>query len=325
MVFNLGGGSSGGGNQTIRQELPGQQRPFVQDLYTQAQRAFQATPNSPFGQRFTPKANPYEERALRMARNTAIGNRGLGRTSNAIANQFAGDVEGGRYAAGNIPTFGSYAATPQVQEVIRASTQPVFEEFSERLIPQLQSTATNLGASGGSAERQILPEIAMRDFGREVARIGTQAAFEDFQGQRELIPRMGLLEQQAASLVPTLAQQGYNLNLLPSQTISQVGAGQRALENVERQEALRQYQNYIDAPWQGLDRYAGIVYGSPSAMNQDISVDGGGGIGGLASGAIGGGISGALLGNTLAGATGSALFPWAGAGLAAGSLLGLIG
>ncbi len=197
-----------------------------------------------------------------------------------------------------------------------AANQQTWDQFYNKVIPQLNQRASFLGNPSG----------AIKDLNSAVTQIGTnanlnaqQANLAEYnraqaaqQGASQLVSQGGLSSQsnalglgglagnlasgssdaqlRGAALFPSLAQAG----AIPGQLSSQFGDWGAGFQNQALQDQIGRYNYYQQAPYQNLQNYSGLINGY-------------GGLGGTtsqtpsgtakATGAVGGAVAGAQLGS----------------------------
>jgi len=140
------------------------------------------------------------------------------------------------------------AAAPGVQSAIQAATNPIFQNFEERIAPSIRrALGTDVGQAGGSRGGLQLAK-AGRDALRTAGDVGSQVAL---QAQQQ-----GLNAQQGAlNFAPQLAQ-----------LFGQPGAIQQGVGGIQQQ--LEQQQ--ASAPLNFMDQLRKLI-GSPTVLGQSAS------------------------------------------------------
>lgn len=304
------GGSSGGGTQIIEQrsnpEPPAIQRPYLEDIYKQAQQAYQATSKTPYGGSLL--AQPTSQQMSALGSQQAIGEElqagGFGQNLLTLGN----DIVSGAYLHPD--------SNPYLAASMQAALKPVEESYFERVLPGLATSATFSGAYGGTAD-QALRQASGRDFAREALDATNRVANQNYQNERNI--------QLQAPQFLNAAAQSY---LLPSNIIGSTGETLQGYNQATLDEAYQKYNLEQLAPWLGLPEYANILgtgnfSGGTSTQTGTSLNTGGSQFGNALQGAFGGAQMGGGLAS-LAGATGlSGFAPWLAGGAALGGLFGL--
>jgi hypothetical protein len=205
--------------------------------------------------------------------------------------------------------------SPYQQAAITAATRPITQQFENQVLPGISSMFSKAGRYGSGAMERATGQ-ATEAYGRALGDVSSQMANQQYMAERQL-------QQQAQAGLGGLAQYGgqlYGQQLLPSQTLAQVGQAQEQIAAQPLQEQMNRYYFQQQVPYQQLSGYLSSIYGSPlGRIGAEPQVQ----TNQLAS-ALGGASLGYLGGNIL----GSA-FPSLGQnaglyGAGAGALLGLL-
>lgn len=293
-----GGGGGGSGTQIQRSEPSTIQAPFLTDLYSQAQRQFQAGPQQFFpGRTFAdPSATTLAaEDATRQAA-AAQGVFGLGSLVPAFQQQLMSPAQ--RFQ------------DPMLQQSLQAQLRPI-EETGARLLQQARRGANQAGQLGGDRQAILEAEV-IRDVAQKQADVASRL-YGDVYGDvlRTQAATLGL----APSIMSTFTQ--------PAQTLAAVGRAEDVRAQQPITEAMQRFAFEQAAPGQALGQYGNIVAGTILPGTVTTTGPGSSGPGALA-GAIGGAGLGSLVPFTAApGATGlAAMNPYILGGALLGGLLG---
>lgn len=293
-----GGGGGGSGTQVQRQEPSAIQAPYLSDLYSQAQRQFQAGPQQFFpGRTFAdPSATTLAaEDATRQAA-AAQGVFGLGSLVPAFQQQLMSPAQ--RFQ------------DPMLQQSLQAQLRPI-EETGARLLQQARRGANQAGQLGGDRQAILEAEV-IRDVAQKQADVASRL-YGDVYGDvlRTQAATLGL----APSIMSTFTQ--------PAQTLAAVGRAEDVRAQQPITEAMQRFAFEQAAPGQALGQYGNIVAGTILPGTVTTTGPGSSGPGALA-GAIGGAGLGSLVPFTAApGATGlAAMNPYILGGALLGGLLG---
>jgi len=317
----------GGGTNTVTENADPWEgvQPYLTDLFSQAQNAYGAVPKTPFQGQMVAEPSQYSQQGADMAALLAqqIAQGQYTQGTQAASNYLQQQLTGGAYTPEALPTFADYDISA-VAPVIEAGTRPLFEQYTEQSLPQLQSQAINSGAFSGSKAVADLPQILARDFNRSLLDTAAQVGFEDFQSYRDLIPKMGQLELMAAETVPRLEQSFLESMLKAPELLGAAGAQETAIDQAIIDNELAQWREQIEAPFRGLNQYASALGQGGQFYSQTTETPGPSGVQNFLSGALGGVGLASGLGSALGeGATASFIGgPW---GMAIGGLIGGLG
>lgn len=289
-----GGGSSGGSSSSTTSEPWEKQAPFLEDLYKKAQAAWGQTSRTPYSGPITAGPTTAQQQGVKQAQQTAQQYQGAG----ASTAQLGQDMAAGKYLTPE--------SNPALQAGISAALNPIYDRYTEQVLPGITSRAISEGAYGGSRHGLGLAQGA-QDLNREALDASSRIAYDNYRNERAL-------QLQA----PGLIQQGLGLDLTPSDIMLQTGAQQQQWNQIPLNDAITRYNLAQQAPWQGLSNYSQIVQGGFPGSATTSTAQQGSQAGNAISGALGGASLAGGLGS-LAGATGlSALAPWLGIGAVLG-------
>jgi hypothetical protein len=264
-----GGSGGGGGTQVQRQEPSAIQAPYLTDLYSQAQRQFQAGPQQFFpGQTYAAPSDTTlaAEEATRQAA-LAQGQFGLGSLVPAFQQQLMSPAQ--RFQ------------DPMLQQSLQASLRPI-EESGARLLQQARRGATQAGQLGGTRQGILEAEV-IRDITQKQADVASKL-YGDVYGDvlRTQAATLGL----APSIMGTFTQ--------PARTLAAVGQQEDIRAQQPITEAMQRFAFEQQAPGQALGQYGNIVAGSILPGTITTTGPGSSGPGTLAGAAGGAGIASAL-------------------------------
>ena len=336
------GKGGGGSTQTIQKSDPWEgQQPFFKDIFARAQGAFNNQNAIPdFAGNVQAGIEPTQRIALDLAKTNAQ-DRLINNPQVAAADLFANSLAdkaatGGFTTANNTPyTFDS--SQTRLNNTINASLDPVVQRYTEQLIPQLNSAATQSGAYGGSKFNDQQQQLG-REFTREAGNIAARAAYQDYdterklgfkdlQQRRQLEPTIANLELDLASKIPQLLGQGNDIYEQDISKVARIGEAEQAFNQEDINQQLAQDQYLKGLPFEGLERYAGLIGGSLGGTTSSSANTSGAGTGSsILSGALGGASLAGAAQPLLASALGGSFLPWGAlggpVGLGAGALLG---
>lgn len=159
--------------------------------------------------------------------------------------------------------FLNAGANPYLQSAIGAAFQPTIQAYQRQLLPALQSQGIQSGAFKGSSAREFAEAQLASDVNQQLMNTASQMAFANYGQERDL--------QQNS---PYLLQQGAGLQGLSPQILSEVGAGQRGIEQRGIQENLMKLQEQIEGPYRPLLQLAQILQGTnPGSMTTQYGPD----------------------------------------------------
>ena len=264
-----GGSGGGGGTQVQRQEPSAIQAPYLTDLYSQAQRQFQAGPQQFFpGQTYAaPSATTLAaEDATRQAA-LAQGQFGLGSLVPAFQQQLMSPAQ--RFS------------DPMLQQSLQASLRPI-EESGARLLQQARRGATKTGNLGGTRQGVLEAEV-IRDITQKQADVASKL-YGDVYG--DVLRTQAVTLGQAPNIMGTFTQ--------PARTLAAVGQQEDIRAQQPITEAMQRFAFEQAAPGQALGQYGNIVAGSILPGTITTTGPGSSGPGTLAGAAGGAGIASAL-------------------------------
>lgn len=157
-------------------------------------------------------------------------------------------------------TGGFLQGSPYRDQLIEAATRPITQQFTEQVMPGIQSTFSQAGRLGSGAQAAVTGR-ATEGFGRAVGDITSQIAAQDYARER------GFQEQAQRDVINAAGQFGgvFSSFLAPAQTLAQVGAQREAIAGQPLQESIRRFEYAQQLPYQQLGGYLSSIYGSPLA------------------------------------------------------------
>ena len=207
---------------------------------------------------------------------------------------------------------GFLQGSPYRDQLIEAATRPLTQQFTEEVMPGIQSTFSRAGRLGSGAQGAVTGR-ATEGFTRALGDVTSRIAAEDYARER------GFQEAATRDVLRGAGQLGdiYSSFLAPSQTLAGVGAQREAIAGQPLQESIRRFEYAQQQPYQQLGGYLSSIYGSPLGnvtQRQDAQVN-------RLGQTLGGGILGSQLGSLFGGAGG---FSGGQIGGALGALGGLL-
>lgn len=157
-------------------------------------------------------------------------------------------------------TGGFLQGSPYREQLIEAATRPITQQFTEQVMPGIQSTFSQAGRLGSGAQAAVTGR-ATEAFGRAVGDVTSQIAAQDYARER------AFQEQAQRDVINAAGQFGdvFTSFLAPAQTLAQVGAQREAIAGQPLQESIRRFEYAQQLPYQQLGGYLSSIYGSPLA------------------------------------------------------------
>ena len=273
----------GGGGTTINKTEPwAEQKPYLLDVFKNAQQIYQT---------HTPQAFPDNTTApYTQQEQTALQN--LWDYANTQAPQFIGKVTvANEFALGDVLNPASNVA---LQQAAAGAVRPVFEQLQQGVIPQIQSEALKMGQYGGSRQQAATTQAIDRAV--QDALDTTAKMYSDNYANSLNAFTRGL------AIAPAVQQ----LQTAPMQLQSAVGEAYRNYEQSLINDAIARWNFEQNLPYEKLAQYATAVnggYGGTSTVQSNLKGPSTGSriLGGL-GGALSGAASGAMFGGTAMGA-----------------------
>jgi hypothetical protein len=196
--------------------------------------------------------------------------------------------------------------------LISAATRPLTQQFTEEVMPGIQSTFSRAGRLGSGAQGAVTGR-ATEGFTRALGDVTSRIAAEDYARER------GFQEAATRDVISGASNLGnvFSSFLAPSQALGQVGAQREAISGQPLAESMRRFEYTQNLPQQQFANYMASIYGSPLGnvtQRQDAQVN-------RLGQTLGGGILGSQLGSLFGGAGG---FSGGQIGGALGALGGLL-
>lgn len=291
-----GGGGPTSTTQTTSVELSPEQRELF-NLALPALTEFAANPPQPFPGQTVAGFDPAQIAGQQTLVNQAQGGlTNLGQSALDASQFFLGP--------GMDPT-----SNPFLQAAIGAAVQPIVENFTQGILPNIRGEAITSGQFGGS--RQGIAEgVASTGVSRAIGETASGLANQGFQASLE-----------AATRALALAPQTGGLLLQPGGVLSAVGETRQGQQQAFLNDELNRYMQEQFTPYLVAKDVAGTAFGIPGASTIGAGTAAGGGPSQVQS-ALGGAAVGASLGSTF----GTAAGPYGTAiGAGVGALAGYFG
>lgn len=271
----MSGGSSTPSEQTQVTEPPAFQKPYLLKGFNYAEDAYDnaasASPNQ-----LVPSFDSATKQAHQMIEQRALN----GSPLNSQASGLVGSTLQGDYLSAGNPYFG---------DAFNASMQPVFENYTDVILPQIDSRFARAGRFNSAAQDRAM-ENADQNLMETMVNTASRAAFDNYNQERGM-------QQQAISLAPMIANQDY----VDAQALSAVG-GQREAKAQDMIDA--RYQQ----PFYNAQNYMGLVggnFGNNTIQKQSFKKPSA--LASYAGGALSGGALGAMVGGPLGAGLGAGI------------------
>jgi hypothetical protein len=153
---------------------------------------------------------------------------------------------------------GFLQGSPYRDQLIEAATRPLTQQFTEEVMPGIQSTFSRAGRLGSGAQGAVTGR-ATEGFTRALGDVTSRIAAEDYARER------GFQEAATRDVLRGAGQLGdiYSSFLAPSQTLAGVGAQREAIAGQPLQESIRRFEFAQQQPYSQLGGYLSSIYGSP--------------------------------------------------------------
>lgn len=148
--------------------------------------------------------------------------------------------------------------SPYRDAMIEAATRPLTQQFTEQVMPGIQSQFSQAGRLGSGAQAAVTGR-ATEGFGRALGDVATNIAAQDYARER------GFQEQATRDVISQAGNLGnvFSSFLAPSQALGQVGAAREAIAGQPLQESIRRFEYTQNLPQQQFANYMASIYGSP--------------------------------------------------------------
>lgn len=229
---------TGGTTRTVGASGPPEfQLPYVQQMMSEAQKLYQSPGPSLYSGSTVAGFTPAELQASEMAKSTATGP--LSELGTAALKNYNFGTTGALDVGNN----------PYLERVVEGAVRPIGRNLTENVLPNIRSGAVASGGYGGS--RQGIAEGLAA--GRTAEAIGDTTAniYSNAYGQ-------GLNTfSQTMSQAPAIA----GLLGAPAETMSSVGAQERAMEQAKINEDIARWQYEQNLPYTKLAEFSNLIRG----------------------------------------------------------------
>lgn len=238
-----------------KQNVWGEQTPYLKDLYSQAQTLTNQQAPQYYSGNLVAGMTPEQQTGRQMATGFAQGG------AQDVYNQASG-------AWGDALTADP-TGNPYFQGAVTAATRPVMQQLTEQMLPSIQSEAIGAGQMG-SSRQGIAEGIAMRGAMDQIGDITSQMGNQAYMAG--LDSRMNALG---------MAPQIQNLGFAPADAMRQIGAEEQALQQAQIDADKERYMYNQQSPYTQLQQYAQVlgrptVLGSSSSSGQSFNLGFGG-------------------------------------------------
>ena len=142
--------------------------------------------------------------------------------------------------------------------MIEAATRPLTQQFTEQVIPGIQSTFSQARRLGSGAQEAVTGR-ATEGFGRAIGDVATNIAAQDYARERAF--------QEAATRDVLKGAAGlgdvFTSFLAPSRAMAEVGAQREAIAGQPLAESIRRFEYGQNLPREQFANYMAAIYGSP--------------------------------------------------------------
>lgn len=289
---------------TTTNSPPAYLEPKLTDVANKSQAAYEEFKskgyNMPYAGDRTAGANEYDTMTNNALLDTAHAAEGQGGNVINTGNSIYNKVNSGYYSAPSEKY--NLAPTNNLTDSINAQLAPIYRNFSEKLVPQLKSSAIENGAYGGSKYMQTGEQLG-RDTQEQAGNIAAMATYKDFYDranleQTDLAQRRQLdaankqTELTASGLVPTLYSAGNAINTNVANTYGNLADTTRNFQQSDIDAQIAYYNELVNSPFAGLGTYEGLLRGSAlpdTGVRTSVSTPGrAGGLNPWVSAALGG-------------------------------------
>ena len=148
--------------------------------------------------------------------------------------------------------------SPYRDAMIEAATRPLTQQFTEQVMPGIQSQFSQAGRLGSGAQAAVTGR-ATEGFGRAIGDVATNIAAQDYARERAF--------QEAATRDVLKGAAGlgdvFTSFLAPSRAMAEVGAQREAIAGQPLAESIRRFEYGQNLPREQFANYMASIYGSP--------------------------------------------------------------
>jgi len=148
--------------------------------------------------------------------------------------------------------------SPYQQAMIEAATRPLTQQFTEEVMPGIQSTFSRAGRLGSGAQGAVTGR-ATEGFTRALGDVTSQIAAQDYARER------GFQEEATRDVISGASNLGnvFSSFLAPSTALANVGAQREAIAGQPLAESMRRFEYTQNLPQDQFAKYMASIYGSP--------------------------------------------------------------
>lgn len=142
--------------------------------------------------------------------------------------------------------------------LIGAATRPLTQQFTEEVMPGIQSTFSRAGRLGSGAQGAVTGR-ATEGFTRALGDVTSRIAAQDYARER------GFQEAATRDVISGASNLGnvFSSFLAPSAALANVGAQREAISGQPLAESMRRFDYTQNLPQDQFARYMASIYGSP--------------------------------------------------------------
>jgi len=142
--------------------------------------------------------------------------------------------------------------------LISAATRPLTQQFTEEVMPGIQSTFSRAGRLGSGAQGAVTGR-ATEGFTRALGDVTSRIAAEDYARER------GFQEAATRDVISGASNLGnvFSSFLAPSAALANVGAQREAIAGQPLAESMRRFEYTQNLPQDQFAKYMASIYGSP--------------------------------------------------------------
>jgi hypothetical protein len=142
--------------------------------------------------------------------------------------------------------------------LISAATRPLTQQFTEEVMPGIQSTFSRAGRLGSGAQGAVTGR-ATEGFTRALGDVTSRIAAEDYARER------GFQEKATRDVISGASNLGnvFSSFLAPSTALANVGAQREAISSQPLAESMRRFEYTQNLPQDQFAKYMASIYGSP--------------------------------------------------------------
>lgn len=289
-------------------------KPYITDLYSQAQTAFNNTDRGPYTGELYAGPTAAQLGAVDQYKAAAA-------NPQVNAGQQMG-WDGARSVYDNAQAtlsgqFMDPASNPYLKQAVEAATRPIEERLTRSILPSIQDQSIAQGAYGGSGYGTA-QALAMSDWSQQSADVASKIYAQNYAQERQY-------QMQAASQIANalaLQEGGTNAGLSGANLLGQAGSQEQAWQQAALDANLQKYQINQAAPWSGINELSSILNAGGYNQQTQTTTQKTGAMENIMKGVAG---AAGLAGTLMTGGAGAGLMGLLGGGGGLSSLLGAAG